>query len=251
MKKVLLMVLTAALLFSSAMAEPLTLASDLAGEAFWPEDATADNATYVYRYAYPQVEDNDETCQMINEFYGYLVEDALAFTVPMTADGLETGGVQAYTNIASQVTCNSDAWFSVLVTTETFLGASTSEVYAGHTFARTGAKAGTVVSLPYLLGILDPEEEDTWMQDRQTQKANELVWGLVWDIIEQQKADGTVAYDEDLTYEGLCADFYPEEDFYLDADGNPVFFLQAATVASAAEGVLTFPFSMAELLDEV
>ena len=56
---------------------------------------------------------------------------------------------------------------------------------------------------------------------------------------------------DDLTREELEAQFYPEEDFYLDENGNPVFYVQPSYIASSAEGVLTFPFTLEELLDEL
>ena len=187
---------------------------------------------------------------MINDFYDYLISDAKDFMIPMTYETLEVSPVQAYTAITSQVMCNNEDYFSVLVTTESFMGAETSQILAGHTFALQGGKAGTCISLPYLLGLLEADENDTWMQDRATAKANELVYGLVWSIIEEQKAE-IIAYYDDLTREELEAQFYPEEDFYLDENGNPVFYVQPSYIASSAEGVLTFPFTLEELLDEL
>ena len=45
--------------------------------------------------------------------------------------------------------------------------------------------------------------------------------------------------------------FSPESDFYLDADGNVVFFIQAGEIAGEIAGVLHFPFNPAELLSAV
>lgn len=222
-----------------------------AGEVYMPEGSDAQSARYVYRYSYPQVEDTSETAQMINDFYTYLVDDAKNFAVPMAYESLEENEVQAYTAITSQVMCNTAEYFSVLVTTESFMGAETSQIIAGHTFALTGGKAGTCISLPYLLGLLDAGESDTWMQDRATAKADKLVYDLVWEIIEQQQAEGTVTYYDGLTREELEAQFYPEEDFYLDESGNPVFYVQSSYLASSAEGVLYYPFTIEELLDEM
>ena len=73
----------------------------------------------------------------------------------------------------------------------------------------------------------------------------------MWSIIEEQRHNGEISFDPDLTYEMLTQDFYPEEDFYLDENGNPVFFIQAATIASAADGVLKYPFTLEELQDEL
>lgn len=250
MKKVFALLL-ALLLPLAALADPFTLGDELSGQVCYPDGSDESTAEYIYRYAYPTVLGDDEVCLMINEFYTYLVDDALGFAAPMAAEDLAGSGVQASTAISSEVTCNNDSYFSVKLTNEFFTGAATSSIVSGHVFARTGDKAGTVISLPYLLGILDAQETDSWMLDRQTAKADAMVRTLVWDVIQDQLADGAVAYYEGLTYEDLESCFYPEEDFYLDGDGNPVFFLQEGSVAPVAEGVLYFPFTMEEMLDEI
>ncbi len=250
MKKVLALLL-ALLLPLSALAEPLTLGAGLSGAAFYPEGSDEATAQYIYRYAYPTVEGDSEVCMMINEFYAYLVSDALGFAAPMAAEEVYGSGVQAYTAITAQVTCSNSSFFSVRLLNESFLGAAASSIVSGHVFALTGDKAGSVVSLPYLLGILSADETDTWLLERQTAKADAMVRALVWDVIQDQLAGGTVAYYDNLTFETLEGCFYPEEDFYLDADGNPVFFLQEGAVAPVAEGALYFPFTLEELLDEI
>ncbi|MBR4082123.1 MAG: hypothetical protein IKK21_10100 [Clostridia bacterium] len=249
MKKLLALVLIACMLPLSTLA--VELGEDVTGTVCWPEGTDETTAVYVYRYAYPTVAGEDDIAGLINENFAYMIEDALAFKVPMTGETLESTDVQAYTNELSRITCNNDEYLSVLVVSEAFLGAAAQEVYYGYTFSLTGLRAGQVTSLPRLLGILKDDEEDTWMQERQTRKANELVWGLVWGIIEEQQREGLITFDPDLSFEMLQQDFYPEQDFYLDENGNPVFFIQAATIASAADGVLTFPFTVEELLDEL
>jgi len=250
MKKFLLMFLC--LMFAAtACADPLPLGAELSGTACFPEGTDEATAQYIYRYAYPTVNGEDEVSQMINEFYAYMVSDALGFAAPMAAEEAAFSGAQAYTAITSEVTCNNDAFFSVKVVNETFMGAAASSIVSGHVFARTGDKAGTVVSLPYMLDLLDADETDTWLLDRQTAKADAMVRSLVWDVIQDQLADGAVGYYDDLTREIFDNNFYPEEDFYLDAEGNLIFFLQEGTVAPVTEGVLYFPFTLEELLDEI
>ena len=251
MKRFLLMLLALTLLCASALAEPLAL-SELSGVYCYPEDADEASARYVYRYAYPYVEAEDEVALTINEFYAYLVDDAFGFAVPMAVEALDPDSpMQAVTSITSEITCNDGQYLSVKVTNESLTGAAVSSVVSGHTFALTGEKAGNVTSLPYLLGILEPGETDEWLQTRQTAKADELVRMLVWEVIQEQLAGGEVDYYDDLTYERLEACFYPEEDFYMDGEGNLVFFVQESIIAPAASGVFYFPFSLEELLDEI
>jgi hypothetical protein len=251
MKRLLALTLALCLLAVPCLAETLTRDDDLFGTVCWPDGTDEDTATFVYRYNYPHFEESGEVATAVNETFAYLIDDALGFTVPILAESLESTEVQAYCNVVSNVTCLNDDYLSVLVITESFQGATTTEVYSAQTFMLNGERAGIATSLPRLLGILDDQESDTWMQDRQTAKANELVWKLVWEIIEEQRTEGTVNYDTDLTYEMLTQEFYPEEDFYLDENGDPVFFIQSATIASAADGVLLFNFSLEELKDEL
>lgn len=256
MKKLLLL-LVCLLLACPALAEPaptagpLPVAEPLSGVACWPDGSDEQTARYVYRYDYPRAAGTDDVSVMINTYYEYIVNDAVGFGVPIMGESLEPSEIQSTTTVHSEITCNNDRYFSIKIVTENILGAAAAVTYSGNTFARTGAKAGTIISLPYLLGILDEEESDPWMQERQTAKADECVRNLVWEIIAEQQASGTVAYYDDLTYDDFVADFYPEEDFYLDADGNPVFFVQESILAPAAEGTLLFPFTMEELLDEI
>ena len=255
MKKLLILMTLFLAICCAALAEGLlALDEPLSGVICWPEGSDESTAAYVYRYSYPQVAGDSEIAELINGTYAYEVSDAAAFRVPMNAEGLDPeAGVQFYTTIAYEVTCLNERYLSIKITTESFLGSAATLTVAGHTFSLDGgAKTGAVTSLPYLLGLLDEDDAtDEWMQDRQTAKADECVQRLVWEIIEQQIMSGEVAYDDELDYETFCYSFYPEEAYYLDADGNPVFFIQEGFVAPVSEGVLLFPFTMEELLDEI
>ena len=234
--------------FPAVSAAPLEISGTLEGTACWPDGTDETTASYLYRYSYPLLGGEDEVSLMINDFYRYAVSDAIAFTVPINGGMLSDTGVQCSTDIKGEVTCNNDDFFSVCVHVVSDYGTSPITVVSGHTFARKGAKAGSAISLPRLLGILEDEEADEWMKDRQTNKANELVWGMIWD--ELQRRSGLSLY-EDLTYEDFQFCFYPEEDFYLDGSGNPVFFIQAGAVADMEDGILLFPFLLEDILDEL
>ena len=250
MKK-LLSLLAVLLLCGTALADPLPLGDELCGVACWPDGTDEATASYVYRYSYPTAAGDDDVSLMINEFYTYTVEDALTFTVPINGESLADEEGPCSTTITSTVTCNNDDFFSVLMVKESRFGDIVYTIYSAHTFGRIGAKAGSVVSLPYLLGLLENEATDEWLETRQTAKADECVRRMIWEIIEEQMDDGTVAYYDDLDYETLTELFYPEEDYYLDADGDPVFFLEEGMAADRSEGVLLFPFTLEELLDEI
>ncbi len=246
MKKalLLLLLLSAVLLAPASLAEPLALTEDLAGAEVLP---IGENRTYTYTYAYPQVDDSDPSAALINEFYRYRVSDALDFEVPMMADYYASDGGRdsIFVRIGYTVTCNNDAYFSVLLKSE----GNDYQTYTGHTFSRTDLKPGSSVALPYLLGILETDESDSWLQDRQTARADTLVRGLVWKMLEEHREE--LGIDPEFTEEIFALSFYPEEDFYLDENGDPVFYLEPGLAAEPGKGLLTFPIPLSLILDEL
>lgn len=230
-----------------AYAAPLQLLSPLAGEVAYPEGSAVDSAKFLLTYAYPQVTPETDTDTTINAFYQELLDDLTQLTAPMMYDEASASlddGVSAYMHINYQIMANTDEFFSVLLTQEQFMGVAESQTLLANVFARTGDSAGGLVTLPYILGISEEDEASAT-------KLVDAVYRLVWDIIVEQMQTGTVDYFEELTEENLFAEFYPESDFYLDEQGNIVFFVQPATVANAAAGALSFPFSPDELRNEM
>ena len=248
MKRLILFTMIFALMTSCALAEPLKVAGELSGSVCWPEEPSEDGTSYTYTYTYPVVEEMDDVTLMINEFYRYTVDDALAFNVPINGESLEPGTVGS-TTIVSDVTCNNDDFFCVRVEMLNDYGYYQSTITSAQVFARRGSKAGSVVSLPYLLGLLDVGDADEWLETRQTAKANECVRQLIWDMIEA-RMDAIDFYDG-LDYDWFSQVFYPEEDFYLNENGDPVFFIVEGMIAPAAEGTMYFPFTLDDLLDEI
>ncbi len=231
-----------------ALADPLVLRDDLSGEVVVPLDQEGNGSrTYSYSYRYPQADETDPSAALINQFYSYKVSDAVDFEIPMMADyyaSAETAG-DVFVRITYEVTCNNDDFFSVLVRTEgnDFL------TYNGHTFSRKDIKPGSSVALPYLLEILESDESDTWLQDRQTARADELVRSLVWANLEKNREK--LGIYEDYSKDLFEVSFYPEEDFYLDENGDPVFYLEPGAAADISRGLLIFPISLWEIEDEM
>ena len=245
MKTIMAALIAAMLVLSGGLgaAEPLNPAQDLAGRVEIP--LTDDGVMYIYAYAYPQVEASDSSAELINTFYQYIARDAETFEIPMNADYYR--GQQPDTDvkveISYEITCNNDSFFSVLLHTRQ------GDLYTvtGHTFSRKGLKAGSSVALPYLLGLLESEESDTWLQDRQTGRADAAVREMVWDRLQDRE---DLNLWEDLEEESLEYGFFPEEDYYLDETGNPVFYLQPGFAEESGQ-LLTFPISIEEILDEM
>ncbi len=106
---------------------------------------------------------------------------------------------------------------------------------------------GVAANLPNLLGILDVENADEWYRDRQIAKADSCARELVWAMLE----DGDIPLLDGLTEEDFEWLFYPEEDFYLNENGDLVFFLQEGLLTPEEYGVILCPIPLETLLDEI
>ncbi len=249
----LLSLLFALMLAVPALAEdaPLTFAEDLVGEYRYPEGASDAEARYIYRYRYPQLAGDSPAVLSFNTTYAYTADDTLAFEAPMIASGMGDDEPSMLVDIRYEITCQTAELLSVKVTKVVTSGADVTTSVSGHVFALTGSRTGEIISLPYLLGILEDDETDEWYKDRQTAKANACVNSMIWAELEAMAAEGSVPLFDGLLFEELEACFYAEEDFYLDENGDPVFFLQENAVAEPEAGILLFPITLDDLLDEI
>ena len=235
---------------TGAFADPLAEGEPLTGTVYYPEGADRENAAFSFSYAYPQFVGGTEAENAINQLYQYELNDMLLFTAPMYSDG-ETGEAPSSMTVSYQLTLNDDDYLCVLFTREQWMGAAASEMLEAHVFGRQGAEAGQVVNLPNVLGTLDFSETDERKVNRAARQASALIYDLVWEIICQQIEEGSDVYFDDLIREDLEAEFYPENDFYMDGEGNVVFYIQSGMISNQAAGVLYYPFSLAELLSEL
>ena len=252
MFRLLILLLALTLLPVCGMAEaPITFTDDLTGVYTWPEGSSEDEASYVYRYAYPQVAGDSELALTINQVFRYDADDAVGFECPMNGSSHDPALGQMVVSLHYDVVHLSDEFLSVRVDKQVTIGETVSSVVKGYSFMLTGVEAGTVTSLPYLLGVIAPEETDEWYLDRQTAKADACAREMVWALIEKNmKVEGSPIY-EDLTFEEFEWGFYPEEDFFLDTEGNFVFFIQEGMIAPAEAGQFFYPITLDEMLDEI
>lgn len=252
MKKLIFLLAALALLAACfpALAQEVVFADDLSGVYCYPEDADETSARYVYRYCYPQLAGESDMTTAFNETYQYTVSDMLAFEAPMQATEVREGS-QKIVDVSYEITCMTDEYLSVRITKTVTLDDSVSSVISGHVFCLTGEDAGTITSLPYMLGLLKDSDTDEWLLDRQTAKADKCVRGMIWEMIEEQMLRGDAGIYPDMTQEEFEAGFYPEEDFYLNDRGDFVFFLQQGSIADEEQGVLLYTITLEELLDEL
>ena len=240
MKRFLPFLLILCLLAGAASADPLPLLEDYFDEIVQPVDESDPAAgELIYSYRYPHVDENTEGGAEINAFY----EDLISLSE------FESSFNPGTTTITYSVTCNNDDYFSVLVRTVRSSEEQSSEHWDGQVFSRKEGSPGQTWTLPRLLGTLGRNENDTWLQDRQTEKADALLVEMVWDLIEENEDD--IDYYPDFTEEQLSHVFFPEENFYLDEAGNPVFYIQPGIAAPETAGLLTYSVSLEDILDEL
>lgn len=244
MKKTCSFLLVLMLCSVSALADPLSLQEDLAGIYSEPCDENDPSAgTFAFSYHYPRVEDEGEDGSAINAFFQAKAEYLEDFTIPMYR------GENSSTEWTYTVTCNNDDYFSVLLKREKKAEDATSFKWEACVFSRKNPDPGSSYTLPKLLNILDANENEEWVQEHQNEKANEAVRELVWDMIEENK--NGIEYYPDFTEDDLVSEFNPEEDYYLDGDGEPVFFIAPGVAAPETFGLLVFPITLEEIDDEL
>ena len=252
MIRLLLLLLALALLPLPTLAEaPFTFGDDITGVYIWPEGASEADASYVYRYTYPQIAGDSSLAMSINEVFRYEADDALAFECPMFASDrpAELGKMQV--SLTYEITHQSSEALSVRIDKTVIDGESISQTVKGYTFKLTGSMAGTVTSLPFLLNLVAVGSADEWLIDRQIAKADACVRDMVWAMIEEDMDKPDSLIDEDKALEEFEYCFYPEEDFYLDAKGNFVFFIQENVIAPSEAGQFFYTISLEDLLDEL
>ncbi len=253
MRNICLILIALCLLCACALADPLTQAPDLAGTVYWPEGSDADTAVYVYAYAYPQVEGDGETEETINATYGYEVDYDLEFDVPTRGEGILDTSVQSRSEVRYTITANDDDYFSVLIISDSVIEGERSVSVQAQVFSRDTAKPGHIMTMPYLLGILADDEDDDWLRNRQTERADAVVRELVWSEILWRAGNGEV-FPDWWTEEMLNDCFFPEEEFYYDGEsGCVVFFFQPYMNADGMEpdDFYTFAFDFDSILDEM
>lgn len=250
MKRFLSILLILVLSALPVLADPLPLLEDYAEDIVIPYDESDPSAgIFSYSYRYPHVDEEADGGMEINVFFSELLDYELGFTMPMIQDAFE--GFDSSTVITYTVTCNNDDYFSVLIRKEEVNPDISRTSWNACVFSRKNGSPGVTYTLPKVLGILSSNESEEWLQNRQTEKTNSLIREMVWDMIENNP-DG-LDYG-DLTEETLSYIFFPEENFYLDDNGDPVFYLQPADVfAEVPEGtdLFIFPIALEDILDEL
>lgn len=207
------------------------------GIVTWPEGASAHQATFLISYQYPQLAPETEADAAINQYYQDMAADLHA----LAKQAYEEEETQM--EIVCEVTHHSARYVSIVQTMIELGGNGERESLSADTFARDGVYAGQPLSLSQVLGLEDTDDLSTAQSVAET-----LAYDLIWQIIERGMENAESDYLSGITLEDLKHAFFPETDFYLDENGNVVFFIQAGEIAGEIAGILRFPFAPAELL---
>ena len=141
MKRILIMILILFLAAVPALADPLPLLEDYAGDIVVQYDETDPSAgVFSYSYRYPHPDEKAEGGPEINIFYTDLIGYDLGFTVPIIQEAFE--GFDSSTVITYTVTCNNDDYFSVLVRIEEQNPDITRVSWNAHVFSRKNGSPG-------------------------------------------------------------------------------------------------------------
>ena len=232
-----------------ACAEPMRQAEDYTGSLVIPYDERDSSAgSFTFSYRYPHIDESETGANIVNSFYLEQM-DMNETNMLFFADGYAESGETVVKDITYEVRCNDDRFFSVLIIQELRVGENRRVIWEGNTFSRSSKEVGTVYDLPRMLGILDESEQDEFLIDRQTEKASDVVLELMMDMIYENPDH--LPYHRNLTFEQLSSLIYPQEDFFLDENGNPVFYAEPGTVADESAGYMVFPIPLEDILDEL
>ncbi|HPJ02194.1 MAG TPA: hypothetical protein PKU80_05095 [Candidatus Limiplasma sp.] len=246
MKRLLCVLAAMTLLISGAAAQSEPEDSSLLGVVYFPRGATEESASFAFRYRLPQLAADRPQAEAFNGYFASYAADIVETLIPATLATLgelpAPGEPEYYVNLDYRVASRTADQQSVLLISQQFFGNTLVEQWVSVVFALSGIYAGQPITLSQAMGL----EEGSGSQTGDT--ASELVYGLVWQIIQYDIGSMKTAYFPDLTEDEFRLAFSPQDDFYFDTDGNFVFFIQAGTIAGEVEGVLQFPFSLGELL---
>ena len=251
-RKLIGLFITAVLLLVSSLAisEPLKQTEDYSGIVVISYDEMDPSAgSFTFKYCYPCIDDAEPDAYIVNSFYREQIEMDET-NMQFFADGYAGTGQSVVKDISYRVTCNNDQYFSLLMTQELKIGEEIRISWEGNTFSRKSGGIGITIDLPRLLGILDEDEQDEYLIDRQSEKAAEIVLDIILGRI-LDNPDGLPYFDDIITYDYLYDTVFPHEDFYLETNGNPVFFVNPGIVADESEGFILFPISLEDILDEL
>lgn len=243
------LLLVIALVLFGAKADPLKQADDYSGCLVIPYNSSdPDAGSFTFSWKYPCIDESEPDANIVNGFYLEQI-DMDETNMRFFADGYAESGESVRKDVIYTVTCNNDDYFSVLIVQNLTVGNRQRVIWSGNTFSRKDGEVGASFDLPRLLGILESAEQDDYMIERQSEKASDIVLEKIMDQIFENPEN--LPYDDHITFDYLQEYVSPQEDFYLDENGNPVFFIVPGIIADESAGYMVFPVNLEDIIDEL
>lgn len=176
----------------------------------------------------------------INQYYQDMAARLEAGELPPGAAwSAEDDGEEPETwTLDYEITRNDAKYLSVVLHLRQLSGSGETETLSADTFLR--GEQPHKATLSELLGA-EAADGDT--------KTADLVYELIWEIVQVGMENVEGDYLDRLELDSVRSALDPETDFYLDDNGNIVFFIEPGLLAGEIAGVLLYPFSPYELGD--
>lgn len=233
-----------------AHADPLKLDEDITDTMVIPyDDSDPAAGTFTFSYRYPRVDSAEADADIVNGYYRDQIE-MNETNMYFFADGYAAMGTSVTKDISYRITCNNDDYLSALMMQDLQIGDSHRIIWEGNTFSRKNGGISNTSNLPKLLGLLDTSEQDEFKIEKQARKVSEAVLEIILDMIDENP-DRIPYYYDLITYDYLLETVYPEEDFYLNENGDFVFFVNPGVIADESLGYMLFPIPFDDVADAV
>lgn len=201
------------------------------GEITYPE---GEDWIYRYTYRYPVLSGDAPAAHAVNAWFDVAFSEMNDLILPMFASEADMagGGANEIDHLYA-VTCNSDDFFSILLTQTQDMGERPMMSLTGQVFAMSGEYTGETLTLRGLLRVGDSSQQiaEAIVRD---------VWTKVKDL------PGALERWEDPDH--FMDDFDPETQFYADEKENAVFFLQPGVLDEMEPMTFAYSAQAAEAL---
>ncbi len=220
------------LLMLSLSASAAVEVSFESGEAFYPQEGTP---IYTYDYTYPVIAGEGALSEELNHYFEVAIGEMTGLVLPMFAADMPGDGSNRVTDVY-EITCNSDDYFSFLLRRSTLSEGKEKLSLQSAVFAASGPYAAQSLTLRGLAGEIGESSA----------QLAELVLEDVWRGIEARMARGDSGIREDMSFELLSQEFFPESYFYAGPMGEIVFYLQPGLL-DGESGEATFTYTAQQL----
>ncbi len=196
-----------------------------------------DIVKYSYSCKFPCIHEDNPVYENINQYYVLAVREMTDLLLPMYSKDPDMGRMpDNYIKQTYEVTCNNGRFFSTKMLQEQKLNDEIKHTISSQVFDVSGEYAGETLTLRGLLEEIGDSSE----------QIAALVLKDIWHKIERDMKNADSHWENDLSFEKLELDFFPQEHFYADEENRVVFYLQPNIFRTDAE-IITFSYSKQDI----